>query len=125
MKRIARWSRQFGIARAVCILLLFALVPLRIADPLPIEELRLRTFDLFQVLRPREQKVRPVVIVDIDEASLREIGQWPWPRTVIADLVTRLRAAGAVAVGFDVIFAEPDRMSPALDARKACRTAQQ
>jgi adenylate cyclase len=116
MKRIARWSRQFGIARAVCILLLFALVPLRIADPLPIEELRLRTFDLFQVLRPREQKVRPVVIVDIDEASLREIGQWPWPRTVIADLVTRLRAAGAVAVGFDVIFAEPDRMSPAVAA---------
>ena len=116
MKRIARWSRQFGIARAVCILLLFALVPLRIADPLPIEELRLRTFDLFQVLRPREQKVRPVVIADIDEASLREIGQWPWPRTVIADLVTRLRAAGAVAVGFDVIFAEPDRMSPAVAA---------
>ena len=116
MKRIARWSRQFGIARAVCILLLFALVPLRIADPLPIEELRLRTFDLFQVLRPREQQVRPVVIVDIDEASLREIGQWPWPRTVIADLVTRLRAAGAVAVGFDVIFAEPDRMSPAVAA---------
>ena len=116
MKRIARWARQFGIARAVCILLLFALVPLRIADPLPIEELRLRTFDLFQVLRPREQKVRPVVIVDIDEASLREIGQWPWPRTVIADLITRLRAAGAVAVGFDVIFAEPDRMSPAVAA---------
>ena len=116
MKRIARWARGFGIARAVCILLLFALVPLRIADPLPIEELRLRTFDLFQVLRPREQKVRPVVIVDIDEASLREIGQWPWPRTVIADLVTRLRTAGAVAVGFDVIFAEPDRMSPAVAA---------
>ena len=116
MKRIARWARQFGIARAVCILLLFALVPLRIADPLPIEELRLRTFDLFQVLRPREQKVRPVVIVDIDEASLREIGQWPWPRTVIADLITRLRTAGAVAVGFDVIFAEPDRMSPAVAA---------
>jgi adenylate cyclase len=92
-------------------------VPLRIADPLPIEELRLRTFDLFQVMRPREQTVRPVVIVDIDEGSLREIGQWPWPRTVIADLITRLRAAGAAAVGFDVIFAEPDRMSPAVAAR--------
>jgi adenylate cyclase len=89
MKRIARWAREFRIARAVCILLLFALVPLRIADPLPTEELRLRTFDLFQVMRPREQKTRPVVIVDIDEASLREIGQWPWPRTVVADLITR------------------------------------
>ena len=116
MKRIARWARSFGVARAVCILLLLALVPLRIADPLPIEELRLRTFDLFQVMRPREQKMRPVVIADIDEASLKEIGQWPWPRTVIADLVTKLRNAGAVAVGFDVLFAEPDRMSPAVAA---------
>jgi adenylate cyclase len=116
MKRIVRWAKEFGIARAVCILLLFALVPLRIADPLPIEELRLRTFDLFQVMRPRVQTMRPVVIADIDEASLKEIGQWPWPRTVIADLVTRLRAYGAAAVGFDVVFAEPDRMSPAVAA---------
>jgi len=116
MKRIARWAREFGIARAVCILLLFALVPLRIADPPPIEELRLRTFDLFQVLRPREPTARPVVIADIDEASLKEIGQWPWPRTVLADLITRLRDYGAVAIGFDIVFAEPDRMSPSVAA---------
>jgi adenylate cyclase len=116
MKRIARWAKQFGVARAVCILLLFALVPLRLADPEPLEELRLRTFDLFQVLRPRQQTIRPVVIADIDEASLKEIGQWPWPRTVVADLVAKLRAAGAVAIGFDVVFAEPDRMSPAVAA---------
>ena len=112
MKRSARWARQFGLARAVCIVLLFALVPLRLADPRPIEELRLRTFDLFQVLRPREQTARPVVIADIDEASLKEIGQWPWPRTVVADLVTRLTERGAAVIGFDVVFPEPDRMSP-------------
>jgi adenylate cyclase len=116
MKLIARWARQFGIARAVCIVLLLALVPLRIADPRPLEEVRLRTFDLFQVLRPREQTSRPVVIADIDEASLQEIGQWPWPRTVVADLVTRLHELGAVAIGFDVVFAEPDRTSPAIAA---------
>src|ERR1700730_3225470 len=114
MKRIARWARQFGTARAVCTLLLFALVSLRIMDPRPLEELRLRTFDLFQVLRPREQTLRPVVIVDIDEASLKDIGQWPWPRTVVADLVTHIAQAGAVATGFDIVFAEPDRMSPAV-----------
>jgi adenylate cyclase len=116
MKRLVRWARQFGLARAVCILLLFALVPLRIANPRPLEEVHLRTFDLFQVLRPREQTARPVVIADIDEASLKEIGQWPWPRTVVADLVTRLRELGAVAIGFDIVFAEPDRMSPAVAA---------
>jgi adenylate cyclase len=116
MKKIAGWARQFGIARAVCTLLLLALVPLRIADPRPLEEVRLRTFDLMQVLRPRVQTARPVVIADIDEASLKEIGQWPWPRTVVADLVTRLHDLGAVAVGFDVVFAEPDRTSPAVVA---------
>src|ERR1700733_2909303 len=116
MKRVARWARQFGGARAGCVLLLLALVPLRIAAPLPIEELRLRTFDLFQVLRPRQQTVRPVVIVDIDEASLKEMGQWPWPRTLVADLVTRIQEAGAVAIGFDIVLPEPDRMSPSVAA---------
>ena len=117
MTRLARWARQFGVARAVCILLLFALVPVRLIDPRPLEELRLRTFDLYQLLRPREQKGYPVAIVDIDEDSLKTIGQWPWPRTVVADLVTRLTQAGALAIGFDVIFAEPDRMSPAIAER--------
>ena len=116
MKLIIRWARWFGLARAVCIVLLFALVPLRIIDPRPLEEVRLRAFDLFQVLRPREQTRDPVVIVDIDEASLKEIGQWPWPRTVVADLVNRLNALGAVVIGFDVVFPEPDRMSPAVAA---------
>jgi adenylate cyclase len=116
MKTLARWARQFGLARAVCTVLLLALVPLRVLDPPPLQELRVRTFDLFQVLRPREQTIRPVAIVDIDEASLKDIGQWPWPRTVVADLITRLKEQGALVIGFDVIFAEPDRMSPAVAA---------
>jgi class 3 adenylate cyclase/CHASE2 domain-containing sensor protein len=117
MKRIARWAQQIGVARAVCFALLFALVPLRLADPAPLAELRVRAFDFFQVLRPRVQTIRPVVIVDIDEASLKEIGQWPWPRTTIADLVTSITQLGAVAIGFDIIFPEPDRLSPAVAER--------
>ncbi len=114
MNGIARWARKFGVARAVCLVLLFALVPLRLADPRPLAELRARTFDLFQVLWPREQSSRPVVIVDIDEGSLKEIGQWPWPRTTVADLITKITELGAAGIGFDIIFAEPDRMSPAI-----------
>jgi adenylate cyclase len=116
MRTLARWARRFGLTRAICVLLLLALVPLRILDPAPLEEIRLRTFDFYQSLRPRETESRPVVIVDIDEASLKDIGQWPWPRTIVADLVTRLTQLGAVAIGFDVIFAEPDRMSPSIAA---------
>jgi adenylate cyclase len=116
MKTLARWARQFGLARAVCAALLLALVALRAADPLPLQELRLRTFDLFQVLHPRAQQGYPVAVIDIDEASLKAVGQWPWPRTVVADLVTKLKEQGALVTGFDVIFAEPDRMSPAVAA---------
>ena len=117
MNSLIRRAQQVGLARAVCILLLFALVPLRLADPRPLEELRVRTFDFFQVLRPRPQEIRPVVIVDIDEASLKAIGQWPWPRTTVADLISQITQLGAVAIGFDIIFPEPDRMSPAIAER--------
>ena len=117
MHSLIRRAQQVGLARAICVLLLFALVPLRLADPRPLQELRTRTFDFFQVLRPRPQEIRPVVIVDIDEASLKAIGQWPWPRTTIADLVTQITQLGAVAIGFDIIFPEPDRMSPAIAER--------
>ncbi len=55
----------------------------------------------------------PVRIVDIDEESLKQVGQWPWPRTVLAELVDKLAAGGAAAIGFDMVFPEPDRMSPA------------
>jgi adenylate cyclase len=116
MSTLARWARRFGLTRAICLLLLLALVPLRILDPAPLEEIRLRTFDFYQTLRPRQTTARPVTIVDIDESSLKEIGQWPWPRTIVADLVTRLTQLGAVAIGFDIIFAEPDRMSPGIAA---------
>ncbi|HYQ09009.1 MAG TPA: adenylate/guanylate cyclase domain-containing protein [Xanthobacteraceae bacterium] len=117
IKSLIRRAQQVGLARAVCIVLLFALVPLRLADPRPLEELRVRTFDFFQVLRPRPQELRPVVIVDIDEESLKAIGQWPWPRTTVADLITQITRLGAVAIGFDIIFPEPDRMSPAIAER--------
>ncbi len=88
-------------------------VLLRIADPPAIEHLRLKAFDGYQQLRPRPWTDAGVVIVDIDDASLARLGQWPWPRTQVAALVDRLDKLGAAAVAFDVLFAEPDRTAPA------------
>jgi adenylate cyclase len=113
-RRRSRLARFFGVRRTVGLVMLAYLLALRIWDPAPLEDLRLRSFDFFQVLKPRIPTVKPVVIVDIDEDSLRSLGQWPWPRTLVADLVERLNGLGAVAVAFDVIFAEADRMSPNL-----------
>lgn len=50
-----------------------------------------------------------IVIVDVDERSLATVGQWPWQRDVVSELVSRLRGAGASAIALDVIFAESDR----------------
>jgi adenylate cyclase len=116
MKWLSRLGRRFTSARALCVALLFALMFLRVTDPGPLEELRLRAFDIFQVIKPRDAKSRPVVIVDIDEQSLQKLGQFPWPRTRIADMITRLTRLGAAAIAFDVVFSEPDRLSPALAA---------
>ncbi len=92
--------------------MLFAFLGLRITDPFPLEELRVRTFDAYQIIQPRATTQRPVVIIDIDEKSLARFGQWPWPRTRVADLVKRLTELGAAAIAFDIVFAEPDRLSP-------------
>ena len=116
MKRLRilrRWfARRIGYARLICFAFLIGFALLRIADPPPIEELRVRTFDTFQRLDPRVKTARPVTIIDIDENSLAKLGQWPWPRTRIADLVTNLTRLGAVVIAFDVIFSEPDRLNP-------------
>ncbi|MGY3236324.1 MULTISPECIES: CHASE2 domain-containing protein [unclassified Bradyrhizobium] len=117
LKILRRWfTRRLGIARLLGLGLLIVFAGLRVWDPPPVQELRVRTFDLFQLIDPRHKSVRPVTIVDIDDKSLAKFGQWPWPRTRIADLVINLTAAGAVAIGFDVVFSEPDRLSPDLVA---------
>ena len=91
-----------------------ASLALRVWDPSPVARLRSLVFDAYQRLSPRAfDPSLPVRVVDIDEDSLKAIGQWPWPRTVLADLVDKLTAGGAVAIGFDIVFPEPDRMSPA------------
>src|ERR1700704_4855214 len=116
MKRLRvlrRWfARKFGYARLICLALLIGFAAVRVADLAPIEELRVRTFDTFQLIEPRVKTARPVAIVDIDEASLARLGQWPWPRTRIADMVANLTRLGAVVIAFDVVFSEPDRLNP-------------
>ena len=111
------WSRLLYIAPAAMLLLAFLL---RVEDPQFIEVLRLKVFDLYQHAQPREWRpavheelgIRGVKIIDVDDASLAELGQWPWPRNRLADMLVRAFEAGAAVVAFDSVFAEPDRTSP-------------
>lgn len=73
-----------------------------------------RIFDSLMKITAKDPQSGKVAIVDLDEASLAELGQWPWPRYRVAELVDKIIGSGAAVVGLDIIFAEPDRTSPDL-----------
>lgn len=75
--------------------------------------LRNASYDALQRSFPREYRPAPVRILDVDEQSLEMYGQWPWPRTHLAKIVQALSDRGAAVIVFDMVFAEPDRTSPA------------
>ncbi len=118
VRRIARW---FGLGRLVGIALLAGFTALRLWDPAPLEITRLKIFDLYQQLIPRTVKSNAIVVVDIDETSLKELGQWPWSRILVADLVNRIAQAQPAGIAFDILFSEPDRLSPARFAQTSAQ----
>lgn len=80
------------------------------------QEMQYFVFDELNRMYPRE-KSDELIIVNIDDDSLLELGQWPWPRTILAKMVDNLSALGAKAIVFDGVLAEPDRTSPKLIAQ--------
>lgn len=69
-------------------------------------------YDYLLTHTPREAPGGRVAIIDIDDASLEKYGQLPWPRSILADLVTIALSAGASAIALDIWMTEPDRSSP-------------
>ncbi len=111
----APWWRPSA-AALIALAVLTGGLALRYVDPWFVETVRLRTFDAYNRMHPRQPPPKgqnPVVIIDIDEKSLEEMGQWPWPRTVIADLIAAARDYQMPVIGFDMVFGELDRTSPA------------
>ena len=88
-------------------------------EPAPVAALRDALFDAYQTLMPRQRASAPAVIVAIDENTLETRGQWPWPRTVVAELISAIARAKPAAIGVDLLFVEPDRSAPGADAALA------
>ena len=107
MRRFAPWLHLIVPFAALTIAL-----ALHVRAPRFVESLRFQVFDAYQRLAPRTPSSAPVLVVDIDDDSLRQIGQWPWPRTRVAELLDKLQVAGAAVIGLDIILAEPDLTSP-------------
>lgn len=64
------------------------------------------------LIRGEKEADKNIVIVDIDEKSLKELGQWPWSRDKVATILKNLTSSGAGIIGLDIVFAEPDNSSP-------------
>jgi serine phosphatase RsbU (regulator of sigma subunit)/CHASE2 domain-containing sensor protein len=69
-------------------------------------------FDAWQRLAPRDLSASDVRVIAIDDDSLELIGSWPWPRRTLAQMTQRIAQGGASAIGFDILFVEPDAVSP-------------
>lgn len=107
-KFLSRWQKFvfiYGIILTCC----FAAISIFQPDFLSL--IGLKVYDSMVRSRPQSSKNGQVVIIDVDEESLEEFGQWPWPRYRTALLVDRLNSMGALAIGLDMIFAEEDRTS--------------
>ncbi|CAN7340311.1 CHASE2 domain-containing protein [Pseudoduganella sp. LjRoot289] len=117
LKRLAVGLRVRGRPLALVLALVFAVLLAAPGEGL-LPGLRLSLFDTYQRTMPRERMSGPVEIVAIDEASLKRYGQWPWPRTRLAELIDRMNAQQPLAIGLDIFMPEADTTSPeALAAR--------
>jgi adenylate cyclase len=118
--RVATTTRRSPIVLAGLIpVLLIALA--KLAAPAAFTQASGLVFDTYQRLSPRPYRDAGVRVVDIDEESIRRLGQWPWPRTDIAALTGAIADAGAAAIAFDIVFSEADRTSPRLLAEREAR----
>jgi len=103
--------RHKNFTTLIPIVILISIIALRLFEPSIVQRERLIIFDIYQLLQPRIYKPLPVKIIDIDDESLNKIGQWPWSRTIISQLMTNLSNAGVNTIGFDVVFSESDNTS--------------
>lgn len=92
--------------------LLLLLIAVQLSAPSFMVKIRNTSYDWFQRLQPRVYQEAPVKIIAIDDQSLEKIGQFPWPRTKIAEMIDKLQALGAKVIVLDMLFSEQDRTSP-------------
>ncbi len=101
------------ILTSIWMVIIFAIVltGIRVHNSDAVKTLRYKTWDTFQKIKPRDTLSDSVTVINITEDDIKTYGQWPWPRHVMAMLHAKLSDAGAILVNYNILFAEPDRMS--------------
>lgn len=102
---MTKWITHWSVAFVTVLIML----GFHYKDGSIVETARLKQFDLIQ---QTDQSItsQDIAIVTIDEAAIEKYGQWPWKRDVLADVIWRLREAGAGIIVMPLLFSEPDRL---------------
>ena len=87
-------------------------VGLRVFDVDPLKILRLKTFDYYQKIQPRDVTSNHFIIVEVTEQDLKRFGQWPWSRSLIAEIHSKLIVQNVNTIQYNILFSEPDRLNP-------------
>lgn len=105
--------KSFSSAIFLGLALTLACLGLFVLRPRLVEDVSGKVYDALLRRRPAPPQTGRVTMVDLDDRALETFGQWPWPRYLVARLTSKLLAANPAVIGFDIVFAEPDRASPA------------
>lgn len=87
-------------------------VGLRVFDVDPLKILRLKTFDYYQKIQPRDVTSNHFIVVEVTEQDLKRFGQWPWSRSLIAEIHSKLIVQNVNTIQYNILFSEPDRLNP-------------
>jgi len=112
MGNIKKHLKKFSIYFLAILIVSIGLSVLYSFIPKTLESFDNRLRDYMFIVRGEEPDSKNVVIIDIDDKSLKQIGQWPWSRDVVADMLVNLTSGGIGLIAFDVVFAEEDRSNP-------------
>ncbi len=96
-------KKAFGSSRAICLLLMIAVLAGMLVGFKPLLFLEYKAYDLMSILRPTKAG-KPVVIVALDDKSLKNIGDWPWPRSYVARIIDTLSKSGAHTLGVSILY---------------------
>ena len=111
---MTKWITHWTVAFVTAVVMIL----IHYGDSTIVQTARLKQFDLLQQT-DQPSLSQDIAVVTIDETAIEKYGQWPWKRDVLADIIWKLRDAGAGIIVMPMLFSEPDRLGGDLTLAEA------
>ena len=104
--------KKFNRQRVTVVIVIALIILIKFINPSIIKKISNINYDSYQSFFEKEFDQKDIRIIDIDDRSLAEVGQFPWRRDKVAKIVDNLTEANPKVIAFDIFFSEPDRENP-------------